>query len=360
MANFFMKLFRRGEPVLKASPPAQAVGVHPAAASPTAAPALLQASEFDGNGFEDIWALLNAGNAPPASALAPDAQEMADFLVPKVKDIFQQIRPDPASFPTMALQILDMVNQPDLDMNQLIRAISPDPAISIYVLRAANSAMLNRGSQVQDLRRAVFQLGTREVGIIAAGVASKSLYDPFLKAEFEVFGRRWNLMFKNNMAVAMGASQFAFEQQVGRADHAFLAGMFHDIGKTLALRSLARLVLNAEVVPPIPDPVVDEVLERVHLEIGCELHHLWGLPEYLVNVCQHHHDKEVAPALEHTDIHILRLVEGLHRLVLDPANVARLDETRQSFQALQLTHRNLQRVWKDIGIQHERVVALFA
>jgi HD-like signal output (HDOD) protein len=359
MANFFTKLFRREASLARTPAPGQAVRVQPASAPPAAAQAQLPAPGIGAEGFEKVWALLTAGSAP-ASALAPDAQEMVDFLVPKVKEMFRQLRPDPASFPTMALQILDLINDPDLDMNELIRAISPDPAIPIYVLRAANSAMVSRGSEIQDLRRAVLQLGTREVGVIAAGVASKSLYDPFLKAEFEVFGRRWNLMFQNSMAVAMGASQFAFEQQVGRADHAFLAGMFHDIGKTLALRSLARLVLNAEVVPPLPDPVVDEVLEQVHLELGCDLHHLWGLPEYLVNVCQHHHDPEVPPALENMDLHVLRLAEGLHRLVLDPADAARLEETRQSFQSLQLTPRNLQRVWTDMGLQHERVAALFA
>ena len=128
------------------------------------------------------------------------------------------------------------------------------------------------------------------MGDIAAAVASRSLFDVALKVEFELFGARWHSMFLRTMTTAFGASQFAFDQQIGRADHAFLSGMFHDIGKTLALRSLAALIFSGQVATPLPDRVVDEVLERVHVEIGCDLHEYWGLPGYLTTICRHHHD----------------------------------------------------------------------
>jgi HD-like signal output (HDOD) protein len=357
MIHFIRRLFGRETLPLQVPAAEPAEGLRAAAKPQPAVPAPIQAAGPEP--FDAIWKRLNGTDQAPVPALEPEAREMADYLAPRVRGIFTQIRPDPASFPALALQILDLVNAPDLDLNQLIRTISPDPAISLHVLRAANSAHYGRGAEIQDLRRAVLQLGTREVGVIAAGVASKCLFDPLVKAEYEIFGQRWNTMFRNTMAVALGASQFAFEQQVGRADHAFLVGMFHDIGKTLALRSLARLVLNGEVTPPLPDPVVDAVLEEVHLEIGCELHRIWGLPEYLTQVCGHHHDPEVPAGLEHLDVHILRLVEGLHRLVLDPGDLDRLDETRQSLHAMGLTQRNAQRIWRDLGVHQERVLELF-
>jgi len=350
MIHFFRKLFRG---ILGAG------GVPAAAPAPAPVAAPARAPEVpEPHAFDSVWERLTTGNGPAAD-LEPEAQAQVETLVPMVLEHFSRNRPDPASFPALAMQIMKLVQEPELDMNELIRTISPDPAISLHVLRAANSALFSLGAEIQDLRRAVMQLGTREVGDIAAGVASRSLFDLSLKAEFELFGQRWHTQFLDAMAVAFGASQFAFDQKVGRADHAFLAGMFHDIGKTLALRSLAALVLDGQVAGPLPDPVVDTVLERVHVEIGCDLLRLWGLPEYLTVICQHHHDPEVASGLEHLDIHILRLVEGLHRLVLDPTDACRLDETRQSLQAMGLVRRHVQRVWADMAVQTERVRVLF-
>lgn len=309
--------------------------------------------------FDWVWDMLMAEQAPAPLPLAAEEREQVEALAPKVLAHFAQNRPEPASFPALAMRIIRIIGEPDLDMNQLIQAISPDPAISLHVLRAANSALNSRGNEIQDLRRAVLHIGTREVGEIALGVASRSLFDLSLKAEFEFYQERWHNLYLDTMAVAFGASQFAFENQLGRADHAFLAGMFHDVGKSLALRSVAALVMDGEVDSPVPDRVLDALLERVHIEIGCDLHRLWGLPDYLTEICARHHDPEVPAGHEHMDLHTLRLVEGFHRLALDPSNLERLDETRQSIRATGMVRRGIQRLYIDMEMQSERVRQMF-
>ena len=263
------------------------------------------------------------------------------------------------AFPALAVQIIDLLNEPDVDMARLLKAISPDPAISINVLRVANSVLYSRGAEVNEMRMAVMRIGLRGVGEIAAGVAGRSLFDVGLRVEYEVFGNRWNDLFLDTMAVAFGASQFAFEQNVGRADRAFLAGMFHDMGKSLALRALAAQVISGRVPSPIPDPVIDEVLERVHVEVGCALHELWGLPPHLRDICQRHHDPEVPADQDSIDVHVLRMVSGTHRLVKDPLDPKRLDETRQSIQAMRLIRRGVKLLHKEMGEHMERVKVLF-
>ncbi len=346
MLEFFRRLFR----MASAPVPSQASHL----------PSIPVPASLTSDVFDPVWELVSSHTLATAPGIPRITEDHAELLAPKVLGHFQKHHPDPASFPALAMQIMTLVHEPDLDMNHLIRTISPDPAIGMHVLRAANSAMYNRGMEVQDLRRAVLQIGFREVGDIAAGVAGRTLFDLGLKAEFEVFGSRWTQLFLDTMAVAFGASRFAFEHQVGRADHAFLAGMFHDIGKSLALRSLAAMVLEGEVEAPIPEAVVDEVLERVHIPVGSELHTLWGLPDYLAEACLHHHDPELPMGLEHTHTHILRLVEGFHRLILDPNNVARLQETRQSLKALNLTRQSARRLYLDMGDHIERVKVLFS
>jgi HD-like signal output (HDOD) protein len=161
------------------------------------------------------------------------------------------------------------------------------------------------------------------------------------------------------MAVAFAASQAAFELHVGQPDRVFLAGMFNDVGKSLALRSLAALTSAGEVPPELPAPVVDDVLERTHVVVGCDLHRIWGLPPRLAELCRDQHLPEVPDDLEHQDLHLLRTVSGLHRLVLDPADTRRLGETRQSLQALRLDRRGAKRLHKELAAQAERVALLF-
>jgi len=159
--------------------------------------------------------------------------------------------------------------------------------------------------------------------------------------------------------VAFGASQFAFEQQMGNAGRAFQAGMFHDIGKTLALRALASLMISGEVPSPLPAAVVDEVLERVHVEVGFTLHRHWGLPDHLASICLHHHDPEISAALQHQDFHTLRMASGLHRLILAPGDTARLGELRQSIRATDMVRRNVRHLYGEMHKHVERVKVLF-
>ena len=324
----------------------------PAASSPPPTPG--EPDPFDG-----LWTLLTEPEGSMAPRLLPEEEDLAEALAPRVLAHFSRNQPDPTSFPALAVQIMDLLGDPEVDGNRLLQAISPDPAICLHVLRAANSALYGRGVEIVDMRSAVLRIGLLGVGEIASGVAGRSLFDMALRVEYDLFGSRWNSLFLDTMAVAFWSSQFAFEQQVGHANRAFQAGMFHDIGKPVALRSLAALVLSGQVPAPVPDPVVSEVLERVHVEVGYALHHLWGLPDHLAEVCLHHHDPEVPAPLENQDLHTLRLATGLHRLIQDPAHPARLDELRQSIRATNLVRRNVKHLHAEMARQVDRVRVLF-
>ena len=310
--------------------------------------------------FDEAWALLNgaAVETPPAGWTGAD-QELADRLVPQVLAHFSRNHPAPTSFPALALQIIELLEDPEVDLNRVLRAISPDPAISLHILKVANSALYGRGAVVQDMRLAVMRIGVRGVGEIAAGVAGRSLYDVGLKVEYQVFQDRWHRLFLDTMAVAFGASQFAFEQQVGRPDRVFQAGMFHDIGKSLALRSLAALTISGQVPPDLPSRVVDDVLERVHVEVGCVLHQVCGLPAHLAGLCRDHHLPDIPDDPEHMDLHLLRTVSGIHRLVLDPQDTRHLDETRHSLRAMRLVRRGAKLLYRELTGQTARVAVLF-
>jgi HD-like signal output (HDOD) protein len=310
-------------------------------------------------GFEQVWNLLMAPSGPILESTSGPEEEVIQDLVELLLAHFHANLPVPTSFPALAVQVVDLLEQEDPEMSELVKVIGQDPAISVHVMRVANSSLYQRDSDAQDLRSAVLRIGTRNVAEIAMGVAGRSLFDVSLRAEYELFEARWRELFLSTMTIAFCASQFAYEEHVGRADRAFLLGMFHDLGTSLALRSLAALQMSGQLPPGIPPGIVDKVLDRVHLEVGSTVHRIWSLPHHLTDWCSRHHDPTIPAQEENAELHVLRIVSGFNRLCLDPTDTRHIGETRQSMEALRIDRKHATRFFSAVGRQRERVHVLF-
>lgn len=353
MLAWFKRLLRPAAPA-----PAPAGGLPESPASP-AAPAPQVPLPTEPEGFEAAWHLLTVEPLPEASPLEPTDAELAQAMAELLMAHFQANRPGPASFPAVAARIVDLLNQEDPDIAALGTAVSQDPAITAQVLRVANSAAYQRGSEAQSLREAILRLGSRQVAEIALGVAGRSLFDVSLRMEFDLFQARWRELFVSTMTCAFTASHLAFREQVGRAERAFLAGMFHDIGTPLALRSLAKVLIEGQLPSSLPDVLVDEALDLAHVTVGLEIHEIWALPHAIQGLCEQHHAPELPAEEAFAEAHVLRLVTGLARLQRETPDLRHLPEARQSLRALGLDRKRTAKVWEDLIQQRERVLQLY-
>lgn len=305
--------------------------------------------------FDAIWAQLIGPEIRTTQAPPEKQSPLAD----RVRAHFTRNKPAPSSFPALAIQIMDLVSQPEVEIHELLKTIGPDPAISAHLMRVANSALYHRGQDVLDLRTAVMKIGVRGVGEIAAGVAGRSLFDVAVRVEYETFPDRWQKLFLATMTTAFAASQFSFEQHHGRPDRIFLGGMFVDIGKTLALRSLARLIMAGQVNPELPSAEVDALLEEVHTEIGCEALGIWGLPSHLMDLCRRQHEALLPEGEDCTETHVLRLVDGLGRLMGEGGDPTDLEQTRRSLEALHMDRVRMRMLHHTLLTQGTRVALLY-
>lgn len=275
--------------------------------------------------------------ADAAQAAVAEDRALIDRLVGEVLDHFQRNRPEPASFPSIAAQVIDLVEDPRASAGELSRLVGNDPAISARILQIANSSYYARSQEIETVRMAVTMLGLREVAGIAAGVAGRSLFDVETVVELGAFRPRFGQLFHQAMTVAYGASWLAVARRLSRADRAFLSGMLHDIGKALALHSFARLTVAGKVPAHLPDAVTDEVVERAHLQLGGETVAIWSLPMYLVNACVRHHEKALPTENDLRDVHIVRVISGLVALRQGTPRVRRtIAEVEESGRALGL------------------------
>jgi HD-like signal output (HDOD) protein len=295
-----------------------------------------------------------------ASARDPEEEDEEDArLTALLKERFAAARPEPASFPAIALQILNLVASPDAQVSELARLVSRDPALSAGALSVANSAVYRGVQELETVRDAVTRLGLVELGRVAAAVSARTLFSPRLRAEQAAFGARWNGLFAHAVAVGSAAASQAGRQAGARSDRAYLGGLLHDVGKSLALRALAGLVADGAVA--VPDGArLERVLDRVHVELGAEAHQIWALPQYLTVLCVRHHDEAIPADPEFVDLHLVRLTSALADLREPAFAVRAAAEVVQSAGALGLDPYAARAILADLRQSEARTGAAYA
>jgi HD-like signal output (HDOD) protein len=142
-----------------------------------------------------------------------------------------------------------------------------------------------------------------------------------------------------------------------RSDRVYLGGLLHDVGKGLALRALARLVLDGG--EPEPDPSrLERVLERVHVEIGDQAIKAWALPTYLALICSRHHDEVVPSDAEFLELHLVRLASAVAALREPTFSARAAREIVQSSAALRLDAYEVRALRAELRQAEERAAAL--
>lgn len=287
-------------------------------------------------------------------------QTLVTLLEPLIREHFQANPPAPAAFPAVAVQVLQLLEKHDPEVPELLKLIGQDPAISLHVLQMANSAYYHRGRDVQDLQSAVMKMGVSATGDVVVAVAGRSLFDPNLKAELELFRTRMRELYRSSMAIAFAAREFSEQSGRGNPHHLFLAGMFHDIGHTLSLRALSALMIAGKVPKDLPPLAMDALLERTHLEMGTAAHTVWNLPAYLGVICAKHHELTLSTSAEHENLHVLRVISGLNRLVMDPNDPSHACETRDSLVALGLDRAKALALFERMAFHRDLVKEMVA
>lgn len=187
--------------------------------------------------------------------------------------------------------LLQITTNPDHDLDEVIRLVRYDAALTARVLRVVNSAVYGLISPVASVDRAVSYLGERLiVGIALADSVGKLFHKPMTGYEGEA-GDLW----RHDLFTAVAAREVARRARKDFGiDLAFTAGLLHDIGKSLLTEFLDGT--SGEIVAEIaqgqrPDYLAAE-RERLgidHAELGHLVACRWQLPDALQAAIRHHH-----------------------------------------------------------------------
>jgi HD-like signal output (HDOD) protein len=183
------------------------------------------------------------------------------------------------------------LQQPDVDMDHVVRLISMDTAISSRLLRMANSATYTRGEAVTSLDQALSWLG----GFQAYRAACVTVSAKLCEQNLPVYGISADRLLANSIAMAVGmevlTKQTALDPKTG-----YTIGLLHNLGRIV----LQRLALQLEV-PAGSGDLADmqqvlhwerETFGCSHTEVGASVLKLWGMSALLCQVLEQLHDLE--------------------------------------------------------------------
>jgi putative nucleotidyltransferase with HDIG domain len=200
-------------------------------------------------------------------------------------------------FPRNLVALTELLNQPDVDVDQVVALIQYDPALTALVMRLCNSAYFGAASPASDLREATTRLGFNQIFQLVVSLGTATLLRPPQKGYGIEAGELW----RHSVTAAIIGKCIAVERN-DNPSLVFTACLLHDIGKLVLSRSLEsqyEQVLAETKRGQSPMLVVEQsLLGFDHAEVGGRLLERWQFPPRLVEAVRFHHDP--AAAGDHT------------------------------------------------------------
>lgn len=195
--------------------------------------------------------------------------------------------------PASATRLAALVEDPDAGANEIAEVIAFDQALTMKMLRAANSAASASATPVTDVREAVARMGTAQVVAFAVASHTRSL----LARAIPGYGLSENQLWRHSVLSALAAEALPRACRVDVPPDAFTAALLHDIGKLVLNRFLTpeivELMRRAQVEGKLsPYQAEVEVIQVHHAEVGGLVAQHWELPERIVKAIQYHHDPD--------------------------------------------------------------------
>jgi HD-like signal output (HDOD) protein/GGDEF domain-containing protein len=222
------------------------------------------------------------------------------------------------SLPAVAMKVLELTNNPQVDTRALKDCIENDPALTGKILRVVNSSLFGLSRQVSDLNQALALLGTKPLKLLVLGFSLPG--GLFAGVAGEVLGRYW----RHTLTKAVAGREISETLWNLPGDDAFVSGLLQDLGMLLLIQELGEPYVRflKKVFAGGQDLAALEIeaLGFDHTMLSARLLNHWGLPPTLVEaVAWKYNDRQAAgtPGNEQILPQILHLAELVARLLAD-------------------------------------------
>jgi diguanylate cyclase (GGDEF)-like protein len=197
------------------------------------------------------------------------------------------------SLPTIALDVIDLVQQKNVDIRQIADTIKMDPALSSKILKTVNSSFYGQAYSVSTISHALVVLGLNSVKTLALGF---SLVNNLTQQGGEHFDHM--AFWKRSIFTATASKALAVRAGVVQQEEAFLGGLLQDLGMLVMSQTLgapySRVAYATEGIHARLLPAESAEFDLTHPEVGARLSESWTLPKLLTEAIRWHHEPDAA------------------------------------------------------------------
>ena len=202
------------------------------------------------------------------------------------------------SLPGVALRILELGQDPEVDAGDVADLVGKDPAMAARLLRIANSPLYARRRRIGNLRQALMVLGLNATLSLALGFSLVGGLSQGRSMDYPMYWRR-------ALITATTAQTLAMHFGVKPVEEFFLAGLLRDVGMLALDRALPQRY--GSILDDLESISAIEAAERAalgddHRRVGAWLLNRWGLTDALCSAA-------AGRAGDHAPEEVLDLVE---------------------------------------------------
>ena len=199
---------------------------------------------------------------------------------------FEKLRPIPVTL----TRVMGLLAESESDLQEIAEIVRVDEAISLAVLRRANSAAYGVPGREFNLREAVVRLGSKGLSKVVLEQQTLEVFD----GDLDAFGLRRGAMWRGAISGALAAESLARIHAPGKEELCFVCALLRDVGKLL-LDARHGAEYEPMVKPHLNKNTSFCEAERAaygsdHAQIGSAMTAHWGLPSQVSQAIATHHE----------------------------------------------------------------------
>lgn len=203
-----------------------------------------------------------------------------------------------APFPQVATRVMKVGRNPDLTAADIVEIIQTDAAISVSVLREANSAVFGAQEPITSIHDAGTRLGTKRLMRLVMKACARDCFSGLGDSTPRTTRSIWT----ESVTTACTARYLAIQAGSLEVDFAYTVGLVQNLGHIVLDRYLGEAREEIRTRLESGDPryagpdgllnVERDVIGIDHAELGAQLGKKWSFSEELIEAMRFHHAPE--------------------------------------------------------------------
>ena len=227
---------------------------------------------------------------PPAAKKAATVKEKKRLAGVSLKKVILGGATKLPAIPQVVLDALKIIRRSDATFEEISHVLSLDQAITVDVLKLANSAHYGQAGKITSVHQASIVLGLKTLVELIVIVGTSEM----LRKKLKGYNIPASYTWKHALATGFAAKILAERKGDENAHDAFTAGLIHDVGKIVLnpyvlerkaefddyFSSRQRMFYHAE----------KRFLGFDHAEIAFDLCRTWNIPQEIRDGVKYHHE----------------------------------------------------------------------